>query len=130
MNSRLFLLAFGALALGSAARAEECPVTGADATTETLSAAPTCREAAALYGKCTWGSSIDVQFAAIVVEKCRGEFLAKLTSQRRVAYQRQHEKCTRKYRNRDGTLYRSLAASCTVNVADDFAKRVSKLKAK
>jgi hypothetical protein len=103
--------------------ADECPVVGAEATLEAIKSAGTCLVAAATYKSCTWGSSMDVQFGQPVVEKCEGEFKAKLSNAHRDAYRREQDRCRRKYANKTGILYLSFAMSCAVNVAESFARR-------
>jgi hypothetical protein len=107
---------------------DECPVNGAEATADAISAAPTCAAAATIYGACTWGSSMDVQFGQPVIEKCEAEFAGRLPKKNRIAYDRAQARCTRKYAHREGTLYLSFAMSCAVNVAKDYAKRFGKPK--
>ena len=59
--------------------AAERPVAGADATSEAIAQAPSCGKAAEIYGLCTWGSSMDIQFADVAIRKCEADFLARLT---------------------------------------------------
>ena len=124
---RVCWLALGVLLAVAPARAE-CPVNGADATADAIDAAATCAAAAAVYGACTWGSSMDVRFGQPVVEKCEAEFVRRLSKTNRHAYDRAQAQCTRKYAHKEGTLYLSLAMSCAVNVAKDYAKRFGKPK--
>jgi hypothetical protein len=106
--------------------AAECPVAGADATSEAIKSAPSCGAAAEVYGLCTWGSSMDIRFAAIAIEKCEAEFLGKLTAQQRRAYDQAKTRCGRKHAREAGTLYRSFEASCSVAVAKTYWQRITK----
>jgi len=127
MQYRVSWLILATLLAPVSARAE-CPVNGAEATADAIGAAPTCAAAAAVYGACTWGSSMDVQFGQPVIEKCEAEFAGKLSKKDRSAYDRAQKRCTDKYAHKEGTLYLSFAMSCAVNVAKDYAKRFGKPK--
>ena len=59
------------------------------------------------------------------MEKCESGFVARLTPKQRASYQRQIRQCERKYARETGTMYRSFAASCRVNVALRFARALS-----
>jgi hypothetical protein len=114
--------------LAAPAAARECPVNGADAIMDAIKAAPTCAASAAFYSACSWGSSMDVQFGAAVIEKCEAEFAGRLSRKNRSAYDRAQKQCIRKYAHREGTLYMSHAATCAVDVANGYAKRFGKPK--
>ena len=114
------------LAISPPASAAECPVAGADATIEAIKAAPSCKEAAEIYAGCTWGSSMDVQFGSVAIEKCEGAFLANLSAKRKQTYRQDQARCTRKYARKQGTLYLSLAMSCAVDVAKTYWQQALK----
>jgi hypothetical protein len=96
--ARRLLVALATLAaLARPLFAAECPVAGAEATSEAIEQAPTCAKAAEIYGLCTWGSSMDIQFADAAIRKCEADFLGKLTPQQRKAYDRAKTRCGRKY---------------------------------
>lgn len=116
------------LAAAPGSAREACPVNGAEATVEAIKAAPTCAAAAAVYGACTWGSSMDVRFGQPVIEKCEAEFAGRLSKKDNRAYDRAQKRCTDKYAHREGTLYMSFSMSCSVNLAKDYAKRFGKPK--
>jgi hypothetical protein len=125
--ARRLLVALAALvALTRPVPAAECPVAGAEATSEAIAQAPSCEKAAEIYGLCTWGSSMDIQFAAVAIRKCEADFLAKLTAQRRRTYDRAKMRCGRKYARESGTLYRSFEASCSVELAKSYWVRMAK----
>jgi NaMN:DMB phosphoribosyltransferase len=106
--------------------AAECPVSGAEATSEAIEQAPSCEKATEVYLLCTWGSSVDIQFADIAIGKCEADFLSKLTAQQRRTYDRAKQRCGRKYARESGTLYRSFEASCSVKLAKTYWDRVLK----
>ena len=64
-----------------------------------------------------------VSLAAIVTHKCEGDFLGKLNAAQKRAYQRDQERCRRKYRSEDGSMYRSFEAFCGANVARNYSAR-------
>jgi hypothetical protein len=88
--------------------------------------APSCAKAAEIYGLCTWGSSMDIQFADAAIKKCEADFLDKLTPQQRRTYDRAKTRCGRKYARESGTLYRSFEASCSVELAKTYWTRMTK----
>jgi hypothetical protein len=125
MARRLLVALATLFALARPVFAAECPVAGADATTEAIEQAPSCAKAAEIYGLCTWGSSMDIQFADVAIRKCEADFLAKTPPQRRT-YDRAKTRCGRKYARESGTLYRSFEASCSVELAKSYWARMAK----
>ena len=105
--------------------AAECPAASSDAVLSALRNARSCRGAAQTYRACTRVTTQDVPFAEAVVGKCESGFVARLTPKQRASYQRQIRQCERKYARETGTMYRSFAASCRVNVALRFARALS-----
>ena len=93
---------------------------------ELLGKASSCQRALALFEICQFGASGDVSLGAIVTHKCEGDFLTKLSSRQRRAYQREQERCLRKYSEQDGTMYRSFEASCGAGVARNYSARFLK----
>jgi dienelactone hydrolase len=124
----LLLISAIFLAIEPAFAREECPFTGADATMDAIKATPTCAAAAAIYGRCTWGSSMDVQFGQPVIGKCEAEFAGRLSKKDNRAYDRAQKRCIDKYAHKEGTLYMSFSMSCAVDIAKDYAKRFGKPK--
>jgi hypothetical protein len=106
------------------ALAAECPAASSEAVLSALRTARSCRGAAQTYRACTRATTQDVQFAEAVVGKCESGFVARLTPKQRASYQRQI-RSERKYARETGTMYRSFAASCRVNVALRFARALS-----
>jgi uncharacterized protein YecT (DUF1311 family) len=97
----------------------------ADSLEHVLAAAPTCTKAADELSKCRWGSSADVRFASIVLEKCEKALLPKLTAAGKRRYQRERELCAYEYSGQEGTLYLSEAAMCGVFIAQRFEEKPS-----
>ena len=132
MSSRIILAAM-MLAISIAASAakdepkkEQCPMLDHKEIEELLNKAPSCQRALALFEICQFGSSGDVSLGAIVTHKCEGDFLSKLNGTQRRAYQRDQERCRRKYRSEDGSMYRSFEAFCGANVARNYSARFLK----
>jgi uncharacterized protein YecT (DUF1311 family) len=86
-----------------------------------LKRAPTCGKAAELLRKWMWGSSADVGFASIVIQKCEKTLLPRLAATGKARYKWELEMCAYEYAGQDGTLYRSEAAMCAVDVVTRFA---------
>jgi hypothetical protein len=126
MARKLFLALPMLMALAHPVLAVECPVAGAEATSDAIEQAPSCAKAAEIYGLCTWGSSMDIQFAAAAITKCEADFLTKLTPQQKRTYDRAKMRCGRKYARESGTLYRSMEASCSVALAKTYWTRLTK----
>jgi hypothetical protein len=126
MARRILAALLTLLALAQSPTAAECPVVGAEATSDAIEQAPSCAKAAEIYGLCTWGSSMDIQFADAAIKKCEADFLATLTAQQQRAYDRAKMRCGRKYARESGTLYRSFEASCSVALAKTYWTRMTK----
>jgi len=125
--ARRLLVALATLAaLARPVLAAECPVAGADATFEAIEQTASCAKAAEIYGLCTWGSSMDIQFADAAIRKCEADFLAKLTPPQRRSYDRAKTRCGRKYARESGTLYRSFEAACSVDLAKTYWARMAR----
>jgi len=83
----------------------------------------TSQRAGALFEICRFGASGDVSLGAIVTEKCEGDFLSKLNTAQRRAYDREQKKCQRKYAHEDGTMYRSFEAFCGADLARNYSAK-------
>jgi hypothetical protein len=108
-----------------AVAAEECP-SDLDERIGLLEQAPTCARSLALFERCSYGASGDVALSQPVIKKCEGDFLTKLSTSQRQAYDRQQKRCARKYQDQSGTMYRSFEAFCSANLAKDYARRLAK----
>jgi hypothetical protein len=92
---------------------------------DALKEAPTCSKAADTLSKCEWGSSADVGFASIVLNKCEKTLLPKLTDAGKERYRRERELCAYEYAGQEGTLSLSEEAMCGVYVAQRFVEKPS-----
>jgi hypothetical protein len=112
------------LAAPALAPAADCPVErSGDMISDAIEKAPTCESAQKVFDACAYVASIDTQFGAIVTEKCEKNFLAKLTPAQGKTYQGQKDACSKKYANKEGTMYRSFEAMCISKLAVDYSKR-------
>jgi uncharacterized protein len=93
-----------------------------DTLAKALEKAGSCRVAAAKLNDCAWGSSADTTFADIVIHKCEGEFLAKLSPVAKQRYGDEMQLCAYEYGRQDGTMYISAAALCQAAVAAGLAE--------
>jgi hypothetical protein len=109
----------------ASARAEDCPVEShmMDDIIDALNEAPSCDRAMKIFGACAFGSSGDIHFGAAVEKKCERDFLARLKEPRKLLYRREMRVCDRKYRNEDGTMYRSITAFCRAEIAQLYSRR-------
>jgi hypothetical protein len=105
---------------------QECPTLDHQEIEELLGKAPSCQRAMALFEICQFGASGDVGLGAIVTHKCEGDFLSKLNSAQKRAYQREQQRCQRKYSNQSGTMYRSFEAFCGAGVARSYSDKFHK----
>jgi uncharacterized protein YecT (DUF1311 family) len=92
-----------------------------EALTQRLEAAPSCKEAAAEFDRCRWGSSADTGFGSIVVSKCEKELAPKLSPTGKANLQHEMSLCSYEYAKQEGTLYISEQWSCQVDAAASFA---------
>jgi hypothetical protein len=125
------LLVAGAEGAPQPGQAKECPVEelSLEARENALRTAPSCDKSMEIFQLCSYGASGDVSLGAIVTEKCEADFLTKLSPQQKKLYDREQERCTRKYRHESGTMYRSFEAFCSAQVAQSYARKFSKRKA-
>ena len=79
-----------------------------------------------LFEACQRGSSGDIRLGEIVIAKCEGAFLSKLSKLERSAYDRKIKACWHKYAKESGTMYRSFEAFCAAGVAQTYARRARK----
>jgi uncharacterized protein len=86
-----------------------------------LSQAKSCSVAAAKMRECAWGSSADTQLAPIVIKKCESTFFSRLSRAAQKRYADEMQLCAYEYAGQEGTMYRSAAALCQVDVAARFA---------
>lgn len=89
--------------------------------TQALNAAPSCKEAAAQFDKCRWGSSVDAEFGSIVIDKCEKGLLPQLSAAGKENYRHERYLCSYEYAKQQGTISISEDWQCQVDVAADFA---------
>lgn len=107
------------------ASAEDCPVRtfNADAIVQLLQKTADCEQAYATFEACSAGSTMDVQFAQVVIRTCERRFLSKLSRDGRNRYEIAQRRCWRKHRDEQGTMYRAAEAGCAAKVARSNASR-------
>jgi len=116
-------------ALSSALAApEECPVKSneMDDIVAVLSKAPNCDSAMKIFEACEFGTSADVHFGAVVEKTCEADFLSRLRPPQKKAYASQLRRCDAKYRNEEGTMYRSFTAFCRAEVSQRYSRQALK----
>jgi hypothetical protein len=107
---------------------EECPAktTMMDDVIVALNEAPSCDRAMKIFKACEFGTSGDIHFGAVVEKKCERDFLARIKEPQKLLYRREMRICDRKYRNEEGTMYRSFTAFCRAEVAQRYSRRALK----
>ncbi len=106
--------------------ASACPVkaTGGDLV-ERIAAAigksKTCDQAAKIAESCAFGDSKDLHIAAPADEFCR-KTIKDLKPEDKTMWEALSQKCSDKYDTHQGTMYRSFAAFCRLNVTKLFAE--------
>ena len=110
---RLLAPLFGTLiccsaAASAAAPLRECPVEDFDFAPrlEAVRSAPSCEIAVELFGLCGSAAGSDVDWGEVVVAKCEGEFVSRLSKGRLSEYRRAQSRCARKYLHESGTMFR------------------------
>jgi len=104
--------------------AEDCPAKTRmmDDIIVALNEAPSCNRAMKIFEACEFGTSGDIRFGAVVEKKCERDFLARLKEPEKLLYRREMRVCDRKYRNEEGTMYRSFTAFCRAEVAQRYSR--------
>jgi hypothetical protein len=129
----LLMLALPAALAAPAAKVQkECPGDlDAEGKEELLRKAPTCDGAMELFEACAYGATGDTGLSDAVIENCEQGFASKLSTSQRKSYNAETKRCDAKARGgRDGTMYISAAAFCRAGVAQKYARRLAKPKAK
>jgi hypothetical protein len=88
-----------------------------------INATPGCDQAMKIFEDCEYGASGDVLLGAAVEKKCEADFMPRLTTATKRAYQHQMSACDRKYANQDGTMYRSFTAFCRAEIAQRYSRQ-------
>jgi uncharacterized protein len=102
--------------------------TGGETLGDALANSRSCQSALKTYRDCTWGSSADTGFSAIVVGKCEQDFIKKLNAAEMQNYADRMQLCAYRYSMVQGTLYMSIAATCQADLAASFAANPSKAR--
>jgi hypothetical protein len=129
----LILAAPAAFAAPAAPKVQkECPGDlDAEGKEELLRKAPTCDGAMELFEACAYGATGDTGLSDAVIENCEQGFASRLSTAQRKSYNAEVKRCDAKARGgRDGTMYISAAAFCRAGVAQKYARRFAKQKAK
>ena len=112
------------LLLGIPTYGADCPVErNGDAISAAIEKAPTCAAAYNTFQACAYIASIDTMFGGLVTEKCEKGFLTKLSPAQTKTYEREKDACSKKYANKEGTMYRSFEATCISKLAVGYSKR-------
>ena len=108
--------------------AEQCPAksTRMDDVIAALEETVSCERAIKVFEACEYGTSGDIRFGAVVEKKCEADFLSRLKAPQKLIYQRDLRLCDRKYRNEQGTMYRSFTAFSRAEVAQRYSRRALK----
>ena len=119
-------LSLGFLALGLTYAAPppaqaECPVADWDLDTiqAAIAQATSCPAAIAISRACAFGSGADVLTAGLAGERCLAD-LEPLEAGDRATLARLLQACGEKYADQDGTMFRSFAAFCQLEVIEGF----------
>lgn len=93
----------------------------AAAVKEAIARAESCRAAADIWRKCSFGAKVDVLLTSEAIEKCEKSFLGKLSPAGKKRYHSEIDLCDYQYSKQEGgTLWESLAAGCSLDVATRF----------
>lgn len=115
------VLALGSVAIAARPVRAECPVDfNVEAILQALNLAQSCPEAINISRACAFGSSFDVQTTSIAAKACLAEIAPSLTERDLAILDRLLVACQEKYAAQDGTLYRSAAAFCALEVIEGF----------
>jgi hypothetical protein len=112
----------------ASAQAEDCPAktTEMDDIIVALNEASSCDRAMKIFEACEFGASGDVGLGAVVEKKCEADFLRQLKAPQKRTYRDQLSRCTYKYRNQSGTMYRSFSAFCRAEVSQRYSRQALK----
>ncbi|ANV92073.1 hypothetical protein AWQ24_14940 (plasmid) [Picosynechococcus sp. PCC 8807] len=86
--------------------------------------ADTCEQGINIARQCAFGSTADVMFVNLASEKCLTE-IAPLTCNQQTALDDLRQQCRDKYAEFEGTIYRSFAAFCELEVIEAFHSALS-----
>jgi hypothetical protein len=107
----------------SSAGARRCPLSDGNERVLLVARAPACKKPVGLFNRCTIGASLDGRLALSVMKVCEKTSLYRMSAKEREAYNAAIDACNRPYVLKRGTIYRSVAAHCRVDVIAEYARR-------
>jgi hypothetical protein len=75
-----------------------------------------------LFNRCTIGATLDARLALSVTAVCEKTSLSRMSAKERKAYNAAIDACNAPYVMKRGTMYRSVAAHCRVDVMAKYAR--------
>jgi hypothetical protein len=123
--TRWFLVSLalcGFAAISAPAFAGPCPTAGREEKLKLLEQASSCQDAARLFKLCAIGAAFDGELALSVNGVCEKRSLAKLPGKERHDYEAAIDACNERYVAKRGSIYRSAAAHCRVEVMARVAR--------
>jgi hypothetical protein len=109
--------------IGSSAGAQRCPVSNGNEKVALVARATSCQDAVRLFKRCAIGATLDGRLALSVTRVCEKTSLARMPAKERAAYEAAIDGCNAPYALKRGTIYRSVAAHCRVDVMAQYAGR-------
>jgi hypothetical protein len=124
MIKRVFVVLVTLVATSS--MAVTCPVEFGtdkylDLVGQAIQSTKSCYEGAEIAKACALGASGDVFTAGVAEYQCREEFWSKLTQSDRATFLHLRDRCTEKYKDKQGTMYLSMEAFCRLSVSELYA---------
>jgi len=106
---------------GKADGDSSCPVADydADKIMAAIEGGGSCYVASGIAESCAFGSGLDVQFVSAATDICQSGF-GSMTTADKALYEKMLGKCAAKYRDFDGSLYRSMNAYCALEITQLF----------
>jgi hypothetical protein len=123
---QLFLIAIAICScaqIESSAGARRCPVADGNERVALVARARSCQKAVWLFNRCTIGATLDGRLALSVMTVCEKTSLHQMSAKEREAYDAAIYACNAPYVMKRGTIYRSVAAHCRVDVIAEYARQ-------
>ncbi|MCX7312320.1 MAG: hypothetical protein WCG92_26415 [Hyphomicrobiales bacterium] len=129
MLARVAFALSAALLIVAPALAQDCPAEGSgwEGREDAVRKAGTCNAALKVAESCAYGATGDTGLTNIVIEKCEADFSARMSKAQRRSYDRGIKACDERYRRKEGTMYRSMAAFCWATLARDTAAKFAQM---
>jgi hypothetical protein len=118
------LIVLVSLLTSAAAFGGECPSTDVDTILKYVGSTNQCGVAQQRAADCAYGSSIDTAIAGTAQQVCEARFASKLNAAEKAGYNSLLNRCAAKYAKEEGTMYRSMAAFCSLNVSLTYARLI------